>query len=148
MVHPWRGKELNRFWWSQQMDYPFGEKFYNYLDKIDIPIKGLKSNGDTMLARELMPEMHPWAFPLWWRVFNFQRLNQQNNSKFTLTFLVYWPAHLVQLVLMQCWISGQAIDLCECHGPFSWANPILWRKQGKLTIGLTITVKIESALEA
>lgn len=46
------------------MDYPFGEKFYNYLDKIDIPIKGLKSNGDTMLARELMPEMHPWAFPL------------------------------------------------------------------------------------
>lgn len=40
------------------------ETFYNLILRIDIPIKGLNVNGDTMLARELMPEMHPWAFPL------------------------------------------------------------------------------------
>lgn len=25
----------------------------------DIPVRGLKINGETMLAKELMPEMHP-----------------------------------------------------------------------------------------
>lgn len=27
-------------------------------------MRGLKIKGDIMLAKELMPDMHPWAFPL------------------------------------------------------------------------------------
>lgn len=26
-------------------------------------VSGLNINGEIMLAKELMPEMHPWAFP-------------------------------------------------------------------------------------
>lgn len=29
----------------------------------NLPVNGLKINGETMLAKELIPEIHPCAFP-------------------------------------------------------------------------------------
>jgi hypothetical protein len=31
--------------------------------KLHSPVKGEKTKGEMTLAKELIPEMHPWAFP-------------------------------------------------------------------------------------
>ena len=67
--------------WNESYGFPQVWKESTSLSRIGIPVRGLNIKGEMMLAKEVMPDMHPWAVP--WCEFWLVKLEKQHGKWYT-----------------------------------------------------------------